>query len=121
MEQGNRWVADDAVVLQGRGDVVYGRGHRRTAGWIAVRDRGVLRAADLLGTGRILQEIRVDALVRFVRGPEPERDAAQESESFQRMVGVSLPCRDLAADVDSRRAAERVTGYVQRLSGQTVG
>ncbi len=106
MDKGNRWVADDAVILEGRGDAVYGRGHQRTAGWIAVRGRGILRAADLLGPGRLLQEIRVDAIVRLVRGTE--KNAVQERGSFQEMVGVSLPCRDLAADVDPRRVAERV-------------
>lgn len=117
MENVNRWVADDAVVLEGRGDAVYGRGHRRTGGWIAVRGRGVLQAAELLGTGRLLQETRVDVLVRLVRGSD--RNAVQKGDSFQEMVGVSLPCRDLAADVDPRRAAERVTGYVRRLSVQS--
>ena len=119
MGKGNRWVADDAVVLEGRGDAVYGRGHQRTAGRIAVRGRGVLRAADLLGMGRLLQETRVDVLIRLVRGTE--RNAVQEGESFQEMVGVSLRCRDLAADVDPRRMAERVTGYVRRLSVKQSG
>ena len=119
MGKGNRWVADDAVVLEGRGDAVYGRGHQRTAGRIAVRGREVLRAADLLGAGRLLQETRVDALIRLVRGTE--RNAVQEGESFQEMVGVSLRCRDLAADADPRRMAERVTGYVRRLSVKQSG
>lgn len=114
MANGHRWVADDAVVLEGRGDAVYGRGHRRTGGRIAVRGRGVLRAADLLGTGCLLQETRVDVLVRLVRGSE--KNAVQKGDSFQEMVGVSLPCRDLAADIDPRRMAERVTGYVRRFS-----
>jgi serine kinase of HPr protein (carbohydrate metabolism regulator) len=119
MGKGNRWVADDAVVLEGRGDAVYGRGHRRTAGRIAVRGRGVCRAADLLGPGQILQETRVDVLIRLVRGTE--RNGEQEGESFREMVGVSLRCRDLAADVDPRRVAERVTDYVRRLSVKSVG
>ncbi|MBU4582392.1 MAG: hypothetical protein KKH02_08300 [Proteobacteria bacterium] len=114
MGKGNRWVADDAVVLEGRGDAVYGRGHQRTGGWIALRGRGVLRAADLLGTARLLQETRVDVLVRLVRGFE--RNAVREGESFQEIVGVSLSSRDLAADVDPRRVAERVTGYIRPLS-----
>jgi hypothetical protein len=61
----------------------------------------------------------VDVLVRLVRGSE--RNAVQEGESFQEIVGVSLPCRDLAADVDPRRMAERVTGYIRRLSVKSSG
>jgi serine kinase of HPr protein (carbohydrate metabolism regulator) len=119
MDKGNRWVADDAVVLEGSGDAVYGWAHPRTAGLIAVRGRGVLRAADLLGTGRLLPETRVDALVRLVRGSE--RNAEQKGESFQEIVGVSLPCRDFAADVSPRRVGERVTGYLRRLSVKSSG
>ncbi|TSA48029.1 MAG: hypothetical protein D4R56_01180 [Deltaproteobacteria bacterium] len=119
MGKGNRWVADDAVVLEGRGDAVYGRGHQKTAGRIAVRGRGVLRAADLLGPGRLLQETRVDVLIRLV--PGTERNGVQEGESFQEMVGVSLRCRDLSADVDPRRVAERVAGYIRRLSVKQSG
>jgi HPr kinase/phosphorylase len=119
MGKGHRWVADDAVVLEGRGDAVYGRGHQRTGGRIAVRGRGVLRAAALLGPGRLLHETRVDVLIRLVRGTE--RNGVQEVESFQEMVGVSLRCRDLSADVDPRRVAERVTGYVRRLSVKQSG
>lgn len=111
--KGSRWVADDAVVLEGRGDAVYGRGHQRTAGRIAVRGRGVLQAADVLGAGRLLQETRVDVLIRFVRGTEG--NAVQEGVTFQERVGVALRCRDLAADADPRRMAEWVTDYVRGL------
>jgi serine kinase of HPr protein (carbohydrate metabolism regulator) len=119
MGQDHRWVADDAVVLEGRGDAVYGRGHHRTAGRIAVRGRGVFRATDLLGTGRLLQEARVDALVRLVRGSE--RNGVQKGDSFREYTGVSLPYRDLAVDVDPRRVAERVTSYVRSLSVKSSG
>jgi serine kinase of HPr protein (carbohydrate metabolism regulator) len=117
--KGSGWVADDAVVLEGRGDAVYGRGHQRTAGRIAVRGRGILRAADVLGPGRRLQETRVDVLIRLVRGTD--RNAVQEGMTFQEMVGVTLRCRDVAADADPRRMAERVTDYVRRLSVKRSG
>lgn len=113
MVKGNLWVTDDAVVLEGRGEAVYGRGHQRTAGRIAVRGRGILPAADLLGKCNLLQETRVDMLVRLVCGSE--RNAVKNAESFQEIVGVCLPCKELVADVDPGRVAERVTGYVRRL------
>lgn len=119
MSKDNLWVADDAVILEGRGDAVYGRGHPRTGGRIAVRGRGVLMAADLLGVGRLIQETRVDLLVRLVRGAEG--NALQEGESFQEIVGVFLRCRDLAADIDPKRMAERVEGYLRRLSVKSPG
>lgn len=110
----NRWIADDAVVLEGRGDAVYGRGHPRTAGRIAVRGRGLLDASALLGKGRLLQEIRVDLMVRLVRAPQG--DAAKTEGSVREMVGVSLRCAEIAAGPDPRRVAERVTGYAGRIA-----
>jgi serine kinase of HPr protein (carbohydrate metabolism regulator) len=119
MTNGSRWVADDAVVLEGRGDAVYGRGHWRTGGWIAVRGKGFFRVADLFGRGGRLPETRVDMLIRLVRGSG--RDAAEKGELLQKMVGVSLPCRDLEADIDPRRVAEQVKGCVRPLLMRSSG
>lgn len=119
IDEGGHWVADDVVVLEGRGDAVYGRGHQRIRGRISVRGRGVLRTRDLLGTGRLLQETRVDTLIRLVR--RSKRDEVQEKEYFQEIVRVFLPCRDFTTDSDPRRVAERVRGYIRRCSVQSSG
>ena len=67
VNRGGCWIADDAVILEGRGDLLYGRGHHRTRKWIAVRGRGILDARDLLGAEAVREETRVDVIIRFVR------------------------------------------------------
>jgi serine kinase of HPr protein (carbohydrate metabolism regulator) len=111
MHSGNRWVADDAVILEGRGDALFGRGHEKTRDWIAVRGRGILRAAELLGEGKLLGQTRVDLIVRLIRASGRDEDAGRDS--FRKFAGVSIPCRDLATDVDPRRMALRLLNCVR--------
>jgi serine kinase of HPr protein (carbohydrate metabolism regulator) len=113
MRSGNRWVADDAVVLEGKRHALYGRGHERTRDWIAVRGRGILRAEELLDVKNLLSETRVDVIIRLVRASE--RDDDGWGDSLREFAGVSIPCRDLAADIDPRRMADRLMNCIRDL------
>jgi HPr kinase/phosphorylase len=106
MHSGNRWVADDAVVLEGRGDVLYGRGHQRTRDWIAVRGRGILRAEELLGAESLLGETPVDVIIRLIRAAGTDEEAGKNL--FRKFAGVSIPCRDFVVDADPGRTADRL-------------
>jgi serine kinase of HPr protein (carbohydrate metabolism regulator) len=111
MHSGNHWVADDVVILKGRGDALYGRGHERSRDWIAVRGRGILRAEELLGRERLLDQTRVDLMIRLIRtSGKAENRGVRLLREF---VGVSIPCRDLATDVDPRRTADRLLDCVR--------
>jgi len=112
MHSGNRWVADDAVILEGRGDALYGRGHERTRDWIAVRGRGILRAEELLG-GERLRQTRVDVIIRLIRASGKDEDSGRDL--FREFAGVSIPCRDLATDLDHRRMAGRLLDCVRAI------
>ena len=106
MHSRNRWVADDAVVLQARAQRLYGRGHRRTGDWIAVRGRGLVRAEALLGSGRLLRETPVDLVVRLVRRDAvPEVEMAPEWCTF---AGVRVPLHRVTADGAPADAAGRL-------------
>jgi HPr kinase/phosphorylase len=113
MHSDNRWVADDAVVLEGKGDALYGRGHERTRDWIAVRGRGILRAEELLGGERLLGQTRVDVIIRLIRASGADEDAGRDL--FREFAGVSIPCRDFVVDVDPRRTADLLIHCVREL------
>jgi serine kinase of HPr protein (carbohydrate metabolism regulator) len=113
MHSGNRWVADDAVILEGKGDTLYGRGHERTRDWIAVRGRGILRAEELLGGKRLLGQTGVDVIIRLIRASGRDEDAGRDL--FREFAGVSIPCRDLATDFDPRRMADRLLDCVRAI------
>jgi serine kinase of HPr protein (carbohydrate metabolism regulator) len=116
VNRGSRWIADDAVILKGRGDFLYGRGHHRTRKWIAVRGRGILDAHDLLGAEAVRDETRVNAIIRFVRKTGKDSAArADEGRSMISIVGVPLPCRCLDAADGSRRMADQVMKAVDEL------
>jgi hypothetical protein len=111
MHSDNRWVADDAVVLEAREGLLYGRGHAGTRDWISVRGRGILRSEELLGAERLLAKTRVDLIVRLICAPGRENDAV--AQPFHRYAGVSIPCRELLADEAPPRMAERLMDCVR--------
>jgi HPr kinase/phosphorylase len=118
MHSGNRWVADDAVILEGRGDALYGRGHERSRNWIAVRGRGIVRAEELLGRERLLGQARVELIVRLMQTTGKDEQAG--SGRVREFVGVSIPCRVLVTDADPRWTADRLLECVRswmRLGG----
>jgi serine kinase of HPr protein (carbohydrate metabolism regulator) len=113
---GGGWVADDAVVLEGRGDALYGRGHKRTKGLIALCGRGIRRAEWLLGAEALRDTTRVEVIVRMRRGFKGEDIAGSGAQrSVRNIVGVPLPCWRLVAGDEPRRMAERVREIVREF------
>jgi len=109
VECGHLWIADDAVVLEGRGKVLYGRGHEKTRKWIAPRDRGIVRAELLIGARALCEETRVDLIVDFVReSAKGKAVEVGEGQSVCTMVGVALPCRRIVTGGDPGRMAGQV-------------
>ncbi|MHB9097655.1 MAG: hypothetical protein ACYC5X_07520 [Syntrophales bacterium] len=114
--RGGRWIADDAVVLEGRGDILYGRGHERTRTFIAVRGSGLIRAELLLGAESLRDETRVGVIIRFVGDAEKKRVIAGGwNRPVCEIVGVPLPCRCLADGGGPSRMAGQVTEVVREL------
>jgi serine kinase of HPr protein (carbohydrate metabolism regulator) len=111
--RGGLWVADDAVVLERRGGVLYGRGHERTKKWIAVRGRGILAARSLLRAETLLDETRVHLLIRLIRS-SAEKGVVRngETRSFLEIAGMTLSCRRVAAGGPSAKTADEVIGCV---------
>jgi HPr kinase/phosphorylase len=121
--RGCLWIADDAVVLERRGDALYGRGHERTKKLIAVRGRGILDVRSLLKAELLLDETRVHFIIQFIRHL-PEQGVGRDGESslFLEIAGVPLSCRRVAAGGGSAQMADEVIGFVnQCLIGQKRG
>jgi len=113
--RGGLWVADDAVVLERRGDALYGRGHERTKKMIAVRGLDIIEVRSMLGAESLLGETRVDLVVQFIRNiPERGPMRGGESGSFLEIAGIPLSCRRAAAGGGSAQMADRVTAFVNQ-------
>lgn len=125
--RGSLWIADDAVVLEKRGDALYGRGHGRTKKLIAVRGLDIIEARSLLGAESLLEETRVHLIIQFIRQfirniPEQGPIRGGESGSFLEIAGISLFYRRAAASGGSALMADRVTLFVnQCLIGEIRG
>lgn len=110
VSRGSQWVADDAVILERRGEVLCGRGHHRTRRLIAVRGRGILDVHQLLGVEAIRDETQVNVIIRFVRqtGTEGTTGAGDDEDSMHEFMGVPVPCRRFEAGNSTRRMSEQV-------------
>jgi HPr kinase/phosphorylase len=104
---GARWVADDAVALERRGDAVYGRGHERTRHLIALREQGIVRVDRWLGEGVLIPEARVDLIMELDRGPLREEFRRQSRE----ILGIQIPCLYLKDDSGPSGIVERITAF----------
>jgi HPr kinase/phosphorylase len=117
MALGHRWVADDAVVLEGRGSALFGRGPERTRNMIVTRCFGLRRADALLGEKTVLEETRVDMVIRLVR--DSGKCGVSRGDGFRsvyEVVGVPLPCYHLTACHDPGQMAKKVMGVIGGLS-----
>ena len=113
---GGGWVADDAVVLEARGNVLYGRGHERTKSLIALRGRRICRVERLLGPEALHDATSVQLIVRLQRGcPGDDRTGSRIQRSVRDIIGVSLPCWCVAAEDDPRRMAGQVREIVREF------
>lgn len=114
VSRGGVWIADDVVVLERREEALYGRGHGRIRHWIAIRERGILEARDLLGGGAIAEETQVQLLVRFIRHGRVEGPVrGGERPLLVEIEGISLPCRRLAVGGGAGQMADEVVRFVE--------
>ena len=116
VKRGAYWIADDAVILTGRGDLLFGRGHHRTRKLIAVRGRGILHARELLGAGAVRGETRVNAIIRFVKDSGSDgMGRGDESRSTLEIMGIPLLCHRLEAGGGPRQMADQVMKAVDEI------
>ena len=117
INRGSYWVADDAVILERKEEVLYGRGHQRTRTLIAVRDRGILDVHELLGAEAIRKETQVNVIIRFVRqsGKEGIAGGDDEERSIHEIMGLPVLSRRLEAGDDPRRMSDQVMTAVDEL------
>ena len=111
VRRGAMWVADDVIVLQGRGAFLYGSGHKRIRRWIALRGKGLLRAESLLGKDALLAEVRVNCVMQLSRSVIESDWTYDGNGSNRLMAGVAVPRWLVLAD-DPRRTADRVIRIV---------
>lgn len=114
--RGGLWIADDAVVLERRGDALYGRGDERTKKLIAVRGLGILEDQALLGAEALLEETQVDFIIQFIRYlPAHGAVRGGESRSFLEIAGIPVSCWRVAAGGGSQPMADEVIGLVNQF------
>jgi HPr kinase/phosphorylase len=115
VKRGHQWIADDAVEIERRGDLLYGRCHELVKRLINIRSRGIVEAEELLGAQTILDDSIIDLMVELKRRDHNEGQNVYREEKSRDIMGVKLPCMELAGFPQTRRIYRHVELRVQEL------
>jgi HPr kinase/phosphorylase len=113
--RGHRWIADDALDIERRGDLLYGRGHYLVKSFINIRSRGIVEADKLLGAQAILDGSVIDLIVELKKTDQKGWQKIDSEEKSWDIMGVKLPCMELPGFPQTREIYRHVELRVQEL------
>ena len=115
-ERGHRWIADDAVEIERRGDLLYGRSHELTKGLINIKNRGIVKARELLCAQAVLDDSVINFMVELkTMDHNGKQEGIYRAEKLLDIMGVKLPCMELPGFPQTRRIYRHVEFGVQKL------
>ena len=115
-ERGHRWIADDAVEIERRGDLLHGQSHELTKGLINIKHRGIVAAKELLGAEAILDDSVINLMVELKTiGHNGRWEGIDRAEKLSDILGVKLPCIELPGFPQTRNLYRHVEFGVQKL------
>jgi len=115
VKRGHRWIADDAVEIERRGDLLYGRSHELVKHLINIRSNGIVDVEQLLGAQAILDDSVINLMVELKRTHHNGVQNMYPEEKLRDIMGVKLPCMELEGFPQTRRIYEHVELRVQKL------
>lgn len=117
VRHGHRWVADDVVVVERRGEgLLYGRGYDFESPLLEIKGWGIVRAEDVMAPSSIMHETRIDFLIELAEAEEVKK-MKEQGISFRmtNIMGIALPCIPMAASRDASHTAAEVESCVRIL------
>ncbi|HET6461849.1 MAG TPA: hypothetical protein VFG29_13805 [Syntrophales bacterium] len=114
VERGHRWVADDAVEVERRGDSLYGRSHELVKCLINTRSRGIVDAEELLCQQTMLDDSVINLIVELKKTDDDRGQGIYKEEKSRDIMGVKLPCMELPGFPETRKIYRHVELRVQK-------
>ena len=115
VKRGHQWIADDAIEIERRGDLLYGRSHELVKRLINIRSSQIVKAEELLGAETILDDSSIDLMIELKRTDHNGVQNMYPEEKLLDIMGVKLPCMELAGFPQTRRICKRVEVRIQKL------
>ena len=96
---GHLLVADDVVVIERTGDVLFGSAPERLKGVIAIPDLGIFDVRDVLGNRHFTDSSRIDRCVEIV-----SQNGSFEHSGEMELLGIKVPMsrQDLQCEAEER-------------------
>jgi HPr kinase/phosphorylase len=115
VERGHRWIADDAIEIERRGDYLYGQSHGLVKCLINIRSRGVVEAEELLGAQAILDDSVINLMVELKTTDHNGGQSIYSEGKLMDIMGVKLPYMELPGFPQTRKIWRHVELRVQEL------
>jgi len=96
--KGHRWIADDAIEIERRGDLLHGRSNELVKGLIDIKHRGIIEAEEL-STPSHSRRFSHKSLVEFVSESSP---AASMRTIIRDSRGQTALCGDPRFSADAQ-------------------
>jgi HPr kinase/phosphorylase len=95
-ERGHVWIADDAVEVEKRGALLYGRSQGIVKHLIDIKSIGLIDAKQHFDPASIRDETVVDLVIEFQKTRHTqEKPSNHHAKQIRHIMGVTLPCFDL--------------------------
>lgn len=92
-ERGHVWIADDAVEVERRGALLYGRSHDLVKHIIDIKSVGLIDARQHFGHAFIRDETVVDLMIEFQKTGHARGKANNHpAKQIRNIMGVTVPC-----------------------------
>ena len=115
--RGHRWIADDAVIIEKKGDVLIGSSHPKVRNLMVIEGK-LLDARTVLGVEAICADSDIALAVELVN---PADRCPRTAPGDRRILGISIPCRRLTVKAGRQETAARVealANFFQRSGGK---
>ena len=110
VKEGGRWVADDVVVVKKKSDgLLYGRSWNFKFPLLEIKERGIVRADEVIEPSSILSETRMDFFIELV--DEKSRSMGTERDhplKILNIIGTHLPGISLSVSEDASSTAAKM-------------
>ena len=92
-ERGHVWIADDAVEVEKRSALLYGRSQGLVKHLIDIKSIGLIDAKQHFGPASIRDETVVNLMIEFQKTRQAqEKTSNPHAKLFRHIMGVTLPC-----------------------------
>lgn len=91
-EKGHTWIGDDALEVERRNNILYGRSQDAVKHYIHIKRRGIINTTHLFDPSSMRDETVIDLIIEFQKEHfSKEKEGNNHTKQLRTIMGVTLP------------------------------